>query len=41
MDANGLIVLNVDQENRAKEIMQNAGLELPIYIDTKRKYFYP
>ena len=37
----GLIVLNRDQENKAKEIMQNAGLELPIYIDTKRKYFYP
>lgn len=37
----GLIVLDADQENRAKEIMQNAGLELPIYIDIKRKYFYP
>ena len=37
----GLIVLDADQENKAKEIMQNAGLELPIYIDTKRKYFYP
>lgn len=37
----GLIVLDADQENKAKEITQNAGLELPIYIDTKRKYFYP
>ena len=35
------IKTGADQENRAKEIMLNAGLELPIYIDTKRKYFYP
>ena len=36
----GLIVLDDDQENRAKGIMQNAGLELPIHIDKKRQYFY-
>ena len=37
----GLIVLTEEQEQRAKEIMQKAGIELPIYVDVHCKYFYP
>jgi hypothetical protein len=37
----GLIVLNKEQEERAKLIQQKIGVEIPIYVDTHRKYFYP
>ena len=37
----GLIVLSAEQEERAKAIQQQTGTNIPIYVDSKRKYFYP
>lgn len=37
----GLIVLNPEQEERAKTIQKQAGVEIPVHIDKQRKYFYP
>ena len=37
----GLIVLTAEQEERAKAIQQQTGTQIPIYVDSKRKYFYP
>lgn len=37
----GLIVLNQEHAERAKLIQQKIGIEIPIYVDTPRKYFYP
>ena len=37
----GLIVLTTEQEERAKAIQQQTGTSIPIYVDYKRKYFYP
>ena len=37
----GLIVLTPEQEERAKAIQQQTGTNIPIYVDNKRRYFYP
>lgn len=37
----GIIVLNPEQEKKAKSIQQKAGINVPVYIDKQRKYFYP
>ncbi len=37
----GLIVLTPEQEERAKAIQQQIGTNIPIYVDNKRRYFYP
>lgn len=36
----GIIVLNKAAKDRAEEMMRVAGVSLPIYIDTNRKYYY-
>ena len=37
----GLIVLTPEQEERANAIQQQIGTNIPIYVDNKRRYFYP
>ena len=37
----GLIVLTAEQKERAKAIQQQTGANIPIHVDSKRKYFYP
>lgn len=37
----GLIVLTPEQEERARAIQQQTGTNIPIYVDTERKYFFP
>lgn len=37
----GLIVLNQEQEDKAKLIQQKTGTCIPVYVDKHRKYFYP
>ena len=36
-----LIVLTTKQVERAKAIHQQTGTNIPIYVDTERKYFFP
>ncbi len=37
----GHVILTAEQEERAKTIQQQTGTNIPIYVDNKRKYFYP
>ena len=37
----GLIVLNPELEIKAKTIQKQAGVEIPVYVDNNRRYFYP
>ena len=36
-----LIVLTRKQVERVKAIQQQTGTNIPIYVDTERKYFFP
>ena len=36
----GIIVLDEISKGKAEEMMRDAGVSLPIHIDTKRKYYY-
>lgn len=37
----GLIVLTAERKAEIETIQAKIGTEIPIYVDTKRKYFYP
>ena len=37
----GIIVLDSDSAERAKAILKQVGIEIPVHVDTKRQYFYP
>ncbi len=37
----GLIVLNAQRKAQIEEMQAKVGTEIPIYVDTNRKYFYP
>ena len=36
-----IIVLTPTQEKKVKEIESRTGVEIPVYVDKQRKYFYP
>ena len=36
-----LIVLTTKQVERVKAIQQQTGTNIPIYVDNKRRYFFP